>query len=120
MVHLTSIKQLNSKTIKDYMKRFTEAARQVQDFNEVEAVMAFIQGLHKGHLSWSLSEKGPITYRELIERAEKYATSEDISDSKGLVTSAESSETLKRCEKQSRDNRKKPQASRQVNTGSTL
>ncbi|KAI9194960.1 hypothetical protein LWI28_010433 [Acer negundo] len=29
MVHLNSIKQLDSKTIKDYMNRFIEAARQV-------------------------------------------------------------------------------------------
>ncbi|KAK0600275.1 hypothetical protein LWI29_013285 [Acer saccharum] len=69
MVHLTSVKQLETETIRDYMKRFTDTARQVQDFSEVGAVMAFIQGLQKGCLSWSLSKKGLTTYRELIERA---------------------------------------------------
>ncbi|TXG73511.1 hypothetical protein EZV62_002090 [Acer yangbiense] len=122
MVHLTSIRQLETESIRDYMKRFTEAARQVQDFSEAGAVMAFIQGLQKGNLSWSLSKKGPTTYRELIERAEKYAIAEDISDSKSQAkpshaTSVEPSEAPRRWGRQTRDKGKEPQMSRQVNTG---
>ena len=82
MVHLNSIRQTANETTRDYMKRFNEAARQVQGFNEVGAVMAFSQGLLQGKLSWSLSKRGPSTYRELMERAEKYATVEDISQTK--------------------------------------
>ncbi|KAI9186500.1 hypothetical protein LWI28_017886 [Acer negundo] len=42
MVHLTFIKHLDIETIRDYMKRFIDTARQIQDFNGIEAVMAFI------------------------------------------------------------------------------
>ncbi|TXG48756.1 hypothetical protein EZV62_024631 [Acer yangbiense] len=92
------------------------AGSPVQDFSEAGAVMAFIQGLQKGNLSWSLSKKGPTTYQELIERGEKYATTEDISDSKSHVTSAEPCETPKRWGRQARDKGKETQVSRQVNT----
>ncbi|KAL5819936.1 hypothetical protein ACOSQ4_023778 [Xanthoceras sorbifolium] len=34
-------------------------------------------------LSWSLSKNGPSFYREVMERAEKYATKEEISGIKG-------------------------------------
>ncbi|KAL5839955.1 hypothetical protein ACOSQ4_012563 [Xanthoceras sorbifolium] len=36
-----------------------------------------------GRLSWSLSKNGPSSYRELMERAKKYATAEEISGVKG-------------------------------------
>ena len=117
MVHLTSIRQTDTETIRDYMKRFTEAARQVKDFSEVGAVMAFTQGLRHGRLSWSLSKRGPTSYRELMERAEKYATAEDVSESKSHSTFEEPVDTHKKWGRQSRDKGKEPQTSRQVNTG---
>ncbi|TXG57974.1 hypothetical protein EZV62_015803 [Acer yangbiense] len=106
------------------MKRFNEAARQVQKFNEVGAVMAFTQGLQHGRLSWSLSKKGLSTYRELMERAEKYATAEEISQSKAPDTSlehavSESITSSRKWYQQNRGRGKEPQTSRQVNTGST-
>ncbi|TXG54648.1 hypothetical protein EZV62_019904 [Acer yangbiense] len=67
MVHLTSIRQLETESIRDYMKRFTEAAR----------------------------------------------------DSKSHDTSTEPSEVPRRWGRQARDKGKKPQISRQVNTGNT-
>ena len=45
MVYLNSVRQNDTETTKDYMKRFNEVARQVQDFNKVGAVLAFSQGL---------------------------------------------------------------------------
>ncbi|TXG48797.1 hypothetical protein EZV62_024672 [Acer yangbiense] len=116
MVHLNSIRQTPSETTRDYMKRFNEAARQVQGFNEVGAVMAFSQGLLQGKLSWSLSKRGQSTYRELMERAEKYATAEDISQTKAEDTHSEaqrSPEKQRRWFKTSTDRGKDRQAFRQ-------
>ncbi|KAL5754083.1 hypothetical protein ACOSP7_022303 [Xanthoceras sorbifolium] len=51
--------------------------------------------LQDGKLSWSLSKNGPSSYRELMERAEKYATAEEISGIKGKNEEAQSSEPKK-------------------------
>ncbi|TXG51450.1 hypothetical protein EZV62_023974 [Acer yangbiense] len=104
------------------MKRFNEAARQVQGFNEVGAVMAFSQGLLQGKLSWSLSKRGPSTYCELMERAEKYATAEDIGQTKTEDTPSEAQKSpgnQRRWFKSSTDRGKDRQTFRQVNTGSS-
>ncbi|TXG63384.1 hypothetical protein EZV62_010378 [Acer yangbiense] len=77
MVHLNFIKKSDTN-----MRRFNEAVRQVYDFNEVGAVMAFIYGLQQERLSWSLSKRGPSIYWMLMEMVEKYATVEDINESK--------------------------------------
>ncbi|KAK3193599.1 hypothetical protein Dsin_024909 [Dipteronia sinensis] len=39
MIHLNSIKQVDFKTIRDYMKRINEDERQVQDFNEIRVCL---------------------------------------------------------------------------------
>ncbi|KAK3226429.1 hypothetical protein Dsin_006291 [Dipteronia sinensis] len=119
MVHLNSVRQADSETIRDYMKRFNEAARQVHDFNEIGAVMAFTQGLQQGHLSWSLTKKEPSSYRELIERAEIYATADDISHSKTASTLSEASGSSRKWSRPGKDKGKEQQIPMQLNTGST-
>ncbi|KAL5851471.1 hypothetical protein ACOSQ3_006589 [Xanthoceras sorbifolium] len=56
------------------------------------AVMAFTEGLRDGRLSWSLSKNGPSSYRELMERMEKHATTEEISRIKGKNEEAQPAE----------------------------
>ncbi|KAK3199997.1 hypothetical protein Dsin_023412 [Dipteronia sinensis] len=108
MVHLNSVKQTDSETIMDYMKRFNEGARQVQDFNKIGVVMAFTQGLRQGPLSWPLSKRGPSSYRKLMERAEKYATAEDINHSKTQITPPESSGLSRKWSKSNNDKGNEP------------
>ena len=84
--------------------------------------MAFSQGLLQGKLSWSLSKRGPSTYRELMERAEKYATAEDISHTKMEEVNPSTSRLSgqsRRWPRPNADKGKEHQALRQVNTGSS-
>ncbi|TXG63364.1 hypothetical protein EZV62_010358 [Acer yangbiense] len=84
--------------------------------------MAFSQGLLQGKLSCSLSKRGPSTYCELMERAEKYTTAEDISQTKIEDTPSEAQRSpgkQRRWFKSSTDRGKDRQTFRQVNTGSS-
>ncbi|KAL5809887.1 hypothetical protein ACOSQ3_026586 [Xanthoceras sorbifolium] len=83
IVHLASVKQQPNESLRDYIKRFQDAARQVQNFSDMGALMASTEGLRDERLSWSLSKNRPSSYRELMERVEKYVTAEEISGIKG-------------------------------------
>ncbi|KAL5767634.1 hypothetical protein ACOSQ2_014417 [Xanthoceras sorbifolium] len=53
------------------------------------------QRLQDGRPSWSLSKNGPSSYQELMERAKKYATAEEISGIKGKNEEAQPFEPKK-------------------------
>ncbi|XP_073285001.1 uncharacterized protein [Primulina huaijiensis] len=74
---LFNVKQSDADSLRDFIKRFNDAALEVPAAATETLVNAFTQGLRGGQFFNSLVKKPPHSYDELLSRAEKYVNLED-------------------------------------------
>ncbi|GFS44295.1 hypothetical protein Acr_00g0089550 [Actinidia rufa] len=63
--HLFTIHQKETKDLKDYVKRFSQAILEVEDLSDKVIIMAMMEGLRPGSLFESLSKNVPKTLSAL-------------------------------------------------------
>ncbi|XP_073119532.1 uncharacterized protein [Henckelia pumila] len=74
---LFNLKQFEVEPLREYVQRFNTAALEVPAATADTLVNSFTQGLRGGEFFKSLVKKPPLTYDELLSRAEKYVNLED-------------------------------------------
>ncbi|XP_073125472.1 uncharacterized protein [Henckelia pumila] len=74
---LFNLKQSEVEPLREYVQRFNTAALEVPAATADTLVNSFTQGLSGGEFFKSLVKKPPLTYDELLSRAEKYVNLED-------------------------------------------
>ncbi|XP_073119533.1 uncharacterized protein [Henckelia pumila] len=76
-LNLFNMKQSEVEPLREYVQRFNTAALEVPAATADTLVNSFTQGLRGGEFFRSLVKKPPLTYDELLSRAEKYVNLED-------------------------------------------
>ncbi|XP_073154100.1 uncharacterized protein [Henckelia pumila] len=76
-ISLFNMKQSEVESLREYVQRFNTAALEVPAATADTLVNSFTQGLRGGEFFRSLLKKPPLTYDELLSRAEKYVNLED-------------------------------------------
>ncbi|XP_073121085.1 uncharacterized protein [Henckelia pumila] len=74
---LFNLKQSEVEPLREYVQRFNTAALEVPAATADTLVNSFTQGFRGGDFFKSLVKKPPLTYDELLSRAEKYVNLED-------------------------------------------
>ncbi|XP_073121089.1 uncharacterized protein [Henckelia pumila] len=74
---LFNMKQSEVEPLREYVQRFNTAALEVPAATADTLVNSFTQGLRGGEFFRSLVKKPPLTYDELLSRADKYVNLED-------------------------------------------
>ncbi|XP_073137511.1 uncharacterized protein [Henckelia pumila] len=74
---LFNLKQSEVEPLREYVQRFNTAALKVPAATVDTLVNSFTQGMRGGEFFKSLVKKPPLTYNELLSRAEKYVNLED-------------------------------------------
>ncbi|XP_073152319.1 uncharacterized protein [Henckelia pumila] len=74
---LFNLKQSEVEPLREYVQRYNRAALEVPAATADTLVNSFTQGLRGGEFFKSLVKKPPLTYDELLSRAEKYVNLED-------------------------------------------
>ncbi|GFZ06625.1 hypothetical protein Acr_18g0007950 [Actinidia rufa] len=80
--HLFTIRQKETKSLKDFVKRFNQAILEVEDPSDKVIIMAMMEGLRPGLLFDSLSKNVPETLSALQSKADKYITAEELAEAK--------------------------------------
>ena len=76
-----TIKQGNSETLQHYLYRFIEESNKVDDYEDSDAIYAFIDGLRACNLLTSLVKQRPTTVIELISQATQHISVEEYYES---------------------------------------
>ncbi|XP_073153009.1 uncharacterized protein [Henckelia pumila] len=76
-LNLFNLKQSEVEPLREYVQRFNTAALEVPAATADTLVNSFTQALRGGEFFKSLVKKPPLTYDELLSRAEKYVNFED-------------------------------------------
>ncbi|XP_012839930.1 PREDICTED: uncharacterized protein LOC105960311 [Erythranthe guttata] len=74
---LFGVRQEDREPLRDFIRRFTNASREVPGLSQDVLTNALMQGLRDRELFRSLAKRAPSTYDELLKRAEKYAAMEE-------------------------------------------
>ncbi|GFS37228.1 hypothetical protein Acr_00g0050780 [Actinidia rufa] len=80
--HIFTIHQKETKSLKDYIKRFNQAVLEVEYPSDKIVIMAMMEGLHPGPLFDSLSKNVPSTLLALQSKADKYITAKELAEAK--------------------------------------
>ncbi|XP_073062003.1 uncharacterized protein [Primulina eburnea] len=71
------MKQQEAETLREFVQRFNNAALEIPAATPDIMISAFTQGLRGGEFFKSLVKKPPLSYDDLLARAEKYVNLED-------------------------------------------
>ncbi|XP_019166965.1 PREDICTED: uncharacterized protein LOC109162736 [Ipomoea nil] len=74
---LTTIQQGETETLKEFLKRWQKEVQTVEDLNDRTTLTLFVEALRSGDLFTSLRRETPETYAQAIQRANKYAETEE-------------------------------------------
>nr|ABA95874.1 retrotransposon protein, putative, unclassified [Oryza sativa Japonica Group] len=77
--HLLGIRQSPGESIREYMRRFSQARCQVQDITEASIINAASAGLLEGELTRKIANKEPQTLEHLLRIIDGYARGEEDS-----------------------------------------
>nr|AAS01938.1 retrotransposon protein, putative, Ty3-gypsy sub-class [Oryza sativa Japonica Group]ABF96960.1 retrotransposon protein, putative, Ty3-gypsy subclass [Oryza sativa Japonica Group] len=77
--HLIGIRQRPGESIREYMRRFSQARCQVQDITEASVINAASAGLLEGELTRKIANKEPQTLEHLLHIIDGFARSEEDS-----------------------------------------
>lgn len=77
--HLLGIRQRPGESIREYMRRFSQARCQVQDITEASVINAASAGLLEGELTRKIANKEPQTLEHLLRIIDGYARGEEDS-----------------------------------------
>ncbi|GFS41689.1 hypothetical protein Acr_00g0075810 [Actinidia rufa] len=80
--HLFTVHQKESKSLKDFVKRFNQAVLEVEDPSDKVIIMAMMEGLRPGPLFDSLSKNVPEILSALQRKADKYIAAEELAEAK--------------------------------------
>ncbi|GFY81001.1 hypothetical protein Acr_01g0008100 [Actinidia rufa] len=80
--HLFTVHQKESKSLKDFVKRFNQAILEVEDPSDKVIIMAKMEGLRPGPLFDSLSKNVPETLSALQSKVDKYIAAEELAEAK--------------------------------------
>ena len=75
--HLLTIRQGEKKTLRSYVKRFTQETLEVDEANDKVQLTTFKAGLRSRDLMASLTKNPPKTMAEMLLKAQKYMNVED-------------------------------------------
>ena len=75
--HLLTIRQGEKKTLRLYMKRFTQETLEVDEADDKVQLTTFKAGLRSRDLVASLAKSPPKTMAEMLLKAQKYMNVED-------------------------------------------
>ncbi|XP_073275393.1 uncharacterized protein [Primulina huaijiensis] len=76
-LRLFIVKQQEAKTLQEFVQRFNKAVLKISTATPDIMISAFTEGLRGGEFFKSLVKKPPLSYDDLLARAEKYVNSED-------------------------------------------
>ncbi|GAU42950.1 hypothetical protein TSUD_142870 [Trifolium subterraneum] len=82
---LFSIRQGVSKTLREYLARFSEATIKVSNPNQEMFVADFQNGLKAGHFNESLAQKPAESMQEIMKRAECYIKGDEKKEKAGTI-----------------------------------
>ncbi|XP_019196055.1 PREDICTED: uncharacterized protein LOC109189888 [Ipomoea nil] len=74
---LTTIQQGEAETLKEFLKRWQKEVQAVEDLDDRTTLTLFKEALRSGDLFTSLRRETPDTYAQAIQRANKYAETEE-------------------------------------------
>nr|BAB39950.1 putative polyprotein [Oryza sativa Japonica Group] len=77
--HLLGIRQRPGESIREYMRRFSQARCQVQDITEASVINAASAGLLEGELTRKIANKEPQTLKQLLRIIDGFARGEEDS-----------------------------------------
>nr|AAX96424.1 retrotransposon protein, putative, Ty3-gypsy sub-class [Oryza sativa Japonica Group] len=77
--HLLGIRQRPGESIREYMRRFSQARCQVQDITEASVINAALAGLLEGELTRKIANKEPQTLEHLLRIIDGFARGEEDS-----------------------------------------
>nr|XP_015631201.1 uncharacterized protein LOC4333211 [Oryza sativa Japonica Group] len=77
--HLLGIRQRPGESIREYMRRFSQARCQVEDITEASVINAASAGLLEGELTRKIANKEPQTLEHLVRIIDGFAKSEEDS-----------------------------------------
>ncbi|GFY97755.1 hypothetical protein Acr_12g0002960 [Actinidia rufa] len=80
--HLLTVHQKETKSLKDFVKRFNQTVIEVEDPGNKVVIMAMIEGLRPGPLFDSLSKNIPETLSALQSKVDKYIAAEELTEAK--------------------------------------
>ncbi|GFZ06509.1 hypothetical protein Acr_18g0006790 [Actinidia rufa] len=80
--HLFTVHQKETKSLKDFVKRFNQAILEVEDPSEKVIIIVIMEGLRRGPLFDSLSKNVPETLSALQSKADKYIAAEELAEAK--------------------------------------
>ncbi|XP_012852392.1 PREDICTED: uncharacterized protein LOC105972002 [Erythranthe guttata] len=79
---LFGVRQEEQEPLRNFVRRFTNASREVPGLSQDVLTNALMQGLRDGELFRSLAKRAPSTYDELLKRTEKYIAMEEAREMK--------------------------------------
>ncbi|XP_019154324.1 PREDICTED: uncharacterized protein LOC109150802 [Ipomoea nil] len=74
---LTAIQQGETETLKEFLKRWQKEVQVVEDLDDRTALTLFMEALRSGDLFTSLRRETPDTYAQAVQRANRYAETEE-------------------------------------------
>ncbi|PSS09825.1 TRNA(Ile)-lysidine synthase [Actinidia chinensis var. chinensis] len=80
--HLFIVHQKETKSLKDYIKRFNQVVLEVEYPSDKIVIMAMMEGLRLGSLFDSIFKKVPTTLSALQSKADKYITAGKLDEAK--------------------------------------
>ncbi|XP_057473957.1 uncharacterized protein LOC130762285 [Actinidia eriantha] len=80
--HLFTVHQKETKSLKDYVKRFNQAVLEVEDPSDKVVIMALMEGLHRGPLFDSILKNVLETLSTLQSKVDKYIATEELAEAK--------------------------------------
>nr|AAQ56331.1 putative polyprotein [Oryza sativa Japonica Group] len=85
--HLLGIRQRPGESIREYMRRFSQARCQVQDITEASVINAASAGLLEGELTRKITNKEPQTLEHLLRIIDGFARGEEDSKRRSSTSS---------------------------------
>ncbi|XP_012833285.1 PREDICTED: uncharacterized protein LOC105954155 [Erythranthe guttata] len=81
---LFAVRQKENEPLRSYVQRFNSATLEVPATSEEVLINALAQGLRMGEFFDSLSKKAPVSFNDLLRRAEKYINAEEARRSRTM------------------------------------
>ena len=94
--HLFNVKQGQNESLKDYIARFNAEALLIDGGNDDLSLSAMMSSLKPSKLLWSVGKNDPKDYQDLLSRAQKYANTEELMNSRRSEGYAKSGEKRKK------------------------
>ncbi|XP_077248898.1 uncharacterized protein LOC143888386 [Tasmannia lanceolata] len=86
---LMTVKQHTGESLKDFIARFNREALQIPNLDPSAAMNALLSGVKSADFRMSIAKKAPTSLADLLTRAEKYITVEEMLSALNLIPKAD-------------------------------